>query len=166
MILQNLINKIDAAWILGCSANLRLAFLQGWSDGDGCVSSKSYYYSISTHCDHDFAENLLNSFAIGTYTSKTYIRTDGFESVLRAAELPPFKYARDRNQAMEKTKMMILNRRRRYKSNPLPKEEIEFMKERRREGCSYASIGEKLYDEYGYTLDARDIWRLIKGSSQ
>lgn len=41
--------------------------------------------------------------------------------------------------------------------------EIEFMKHCRRNGLSYASIGEKLYDKYGYTLDVRDIWKLVKG---
>ena len=32
----------------------------------------------------------------------------------------------------------------------------------RDEGCSYGEIGEKLFDSFGYSLDARDIRKLIK----
>jgi hypothetical protein len=36
------------------------------------------------------------------------------------------------------------------------------MEDLRTKGISYAKIGEHLFDKYGYTLDPRDIRRLIK----
>jgi len=38
-----------------------------------------------------------------------------------------------------------------------------FMLDLRTKGESYGEIGEKVFDKYGYTLDARDIRRIIFG---
>ncbi len=46
--------KVGAKWVLTAPDNLRRGFLQGFSDGDGGVSTRGYYFSISTHSDHQF----------------------------------------------------------------------------------------------------------------
>ncbi len=33
----------------------------------------------------------------------------------------------------------------------------------RQNGMSYGEIGERIYDRYGYTLDARDVRKIILG---
>jgi hypothetical protein len=155
--------KLDADWILKSPENYRRSFLQGWSDGDGGVSKKSYYFTISTHSDHDFVEKLLGSFGIETYRSRTYIRTAGFDAVCKVEKIPPFKYATDRQDALEKTVQMIESRRNSWKSNPPSKDELDFMKDLRQKGMPYGGIGEKLFDKYGYSMDARDVRRLVLG---
>ena len=37
------------------------------------------------------------------------------------------------------------------------------MKDLRQKGLSYGAIREKLFDKYGYTLDARDVRKIILG---
>ena len=153
--------EVNAKWILNAPENLRSAFLQGYSDGDGGVSSRGYYFTISTHSDHDFVEKLLGSFGVDTYRSKTYVRTAGFSAVRKAEKIPPFKYATDRQEALEKTVQMIESRKTSWKSNPPLQDEMNFMNDLRQKGLSYGAIGEKVFDKYGYTLDARDVRRII-----
>ena len=57
---------------------------------------------------------------------------------------------------------MIQSRKTSWKSNPPSKEEIEFMKDLSQKGLSYGGIGEKLFDNYGYTLDPRDISKIVR----
>lgn len=155
--------QIDANWILEAPKNLQSAFLQGLSDGDGGVSTKGYYFSISTYSNHGFVEKLLRNFNVDTHRQETYVRTAGFDAVRQIAQIPPFKYATQRQEALEKTVQMIESRRRSWKSNPPQQMEIDFMKNLRQEGASYGTIGMKLFDEFGYTLDARDVRRIILG---
>ncbi|TXT57823.1 MAG: hypothetical protein BAJATHORv1_10531 [Candidatus Thorarchaeota archaeon] len=154
--------KVDSEWILDAPRNLRVAFLQGYADGDGGVSSRSYYFAISTHSDHETVENLLQSLGVDTHRTKKYVRTANFQAVKNIAEIPPFKYARDRQRTLEKTVKMIEARRLSPKANPPSQEEIIFMKQLRAEGVSYGLIGEHLFDKYGYTLDPRNIRDFIE----
>lgn len=125
-----------------------------------------YYFTISTHSDHDFVEKLLNSFGVDTYRSRTYVRTADFSAVRQVEKVKPFKYAADRQDALEKTVGMIDSRRASWKSNPPKSNEVEFMKQLRKKGISFGEIGERIYDKYGYTLDSRDIQRLILGKKK
>jgi hypothetical protein len=154
--------EVKADWIPSAPENLRGAFLQGYSDGDGGVSTKGYYFTISTHSDHDFVEKLLGSFGVETYRSRTYVRTAGIDAVRQLGTIPPFKYATDRQKALDKTIQMIESRRTSWISNPPSKNEIDFMKDLRQIGTSYGEIGEKLFDRFGYTLDPRDIWKILQ----
>jgi hypothetical protein len=119
--------KTDAEWIPRAPENLRSAFLQGLSDGDGGVSTRGYYFVISTHSDHDFVEKLLKSFGVDTYRSRTFVRTASFDAVKQVEKIPPFKYATERQEALKKTVRMIESRRNSWKSKPLSKDEINFM---------------------------------------
>ena len=58
---------------------------------------------------------------------------------------------------------MIEARKTSWKSKTPTDEEIDFMKNLRVQGKSYGEIGEKVFDKYGYSLDARDVQRLILG---
>ena len=156
----------DAEWILKAPPRLRHAFLQGIADGDGGVSSYGYYFSISTHSDHEMIEGLFSSFGIGAYRSRTYVRTNGFEALKKAAEVQPFRHAKSRATKLEETVKMIDARRRRIKSNPPSKEEIGFMVKQRKEGKSFGVINESLFSKYGYTLDTRSIRRIVKGNER
>ena len=154
--------KVAADWILNAPDNLRKSFLQGLSDGDGGVSTKGYYFSISTHSNHEFVTRLLQSFDVDTYESKTYVRTAGMEHVKDLSSIPPFQYASGKQKALEKAVEMIDSRRRFVTSNPLPISDIEYMTKLRKEGLSYNDIGVRIFDRYGYSLDPRDIWRILQ----
>ncbi len=154
--------EVDGKWIQNAPEYLRRAFLQGYSDGDGGVSKTSYYFTISTHSDHDFVEKLLESFGVDTYRSKTYVRTAGTDAVREVEKIPPFKYATDRQESLEKTVRMIDARRKALASNPPSKVEIDFMKTLRQNGKSYGEIGEKFYDQFGYSMDPRSIWKILQ----
>ncbi len=158
--------EVDGKWILNAPENLRRSFLQGYSDGDGGVSKTSYYFTISTHSDHDFVEKILGSFGVDTYRSKTYVRTAGIDAVREIEKIPPFMYATDRQEALEKTVKMIDARRTALVSNPPSKAEIDSMNTLRQDGMSYGEIGEKLYDQYGYSLDPRNIWKILQDGQQ
>lgn len=126
--------KVDASWMLSAPENLRRSFLQGFADGDG---------------------------GVGTSESKTFVRSDGIESLKKALEIPPFRHADDRIADLEKSVRMFESRRHKIHSSPPSDEEMRFMIHRRHDDFSYAKIGEALYDKYGYTIDPRDIRLLI-----
>ena len=154
--------KVDAKWVLAAPDNLRRGFLQGFSDGDGGVSARGYYFSISTHSDHQFVEELLNSFGVDTYRSRTYVRTAGFDALKQMEKSQPFRHATQRQESLEKAVQMIEARKASWKSSPPSVDEIGFMRTLRQGGASYGEIGEKLFDEYGYTLDPRDIRKILE----
>ena len=154
--------KISADWILSSPRHLRIAFLQGLSDGDGCASYKANYFSISTHTNHEFAKALLGSFGLDTYTSKTYVRTRDIESLRNAAAVPPFKYATTRQDDLVKAVKLADATRRHIESNPPSADEIRFMAALRDKGLAFSAIREQLYCKYGYTLDGRTIRRLTR----
>ena len=41
--------------------------------------------------------------------------------------------------------------------------EIDFMKDLRQKGMSYGAIGERVFDKYGFTLDPRDVQKIVHG---
>ncbi|MHA2147534.1 MAG: hypothetical protein ACXAAN_02660 [Candidatus Thorarchaeota archaeon] len=155
----------DADWILRAPPKYRLAFLRGIADGDGGVSKSGYYFSISTHSDHDMLGKLLSSFDIQTYKSKTYIKTNGLVSLKQATDIIPFRHAATRMESLSKVRAMMDNRRGRIQSNPLSTEETRFIIEQRKRGLSYGGIDEALFDKYGYTLDPRSIWNIVNKKS-
>ncbi|MHA2150222.1 MAG: right-handed parallel beta-helix repeat-containing protein [Candidatus Thorarchaeota archaeon] len=77
--------------------------------------------------------------------------------------IPPFKNATDRQDALDKAVEMIEARKTSWKSKTPTDEEIDFMKNLRVQGKSYGEIGEKVFDKYGYSLDTSDVQRLILG---
>lgn len=154
--------KIDGDWILKSPKNLRVAFLQGFSDGDGHSDVTNGSFSISTHSNHEFVSKLLESFGIKTSHTETYVRTKNREDFLKATELPPFKYAKTRLEEMEQANKMIDVTRRSMYSNPLSEIEISRIKVLRNEGLSYGDIRERIFQEYGYSLHTFDIWNIVK----
>ena len=156
--------QISADWILSAPRHMRIAFLQGLSDGDGSASYKGDYFSVSTHSNARFVRALLESLGLETYTSKTYVRTKGICSLRGATLLPPFKHATARQLNLEKAVAMFDATRRRIRSNPPTAGEVEFMTKLAREELSFGTIRERLHDRYGYTLDPRDIQRFTRRS--
>ena len=157
--------KISADWILSAPRQLRIAFLQGFADGDGSASYKGNYFSISTHSNHEFMRKLFESFELETYTSRTYVRTKGVESLLKVASLPPFKHAATRQRDLEAAVVMFDATRRNIQTNPPSAGEVRFMEDLRRRGFSFGEIRKRLYEKYGYTIDQRDISRLVQGNT-
>jgi len=121
---------------------------------------------IEKDSDHDLIEGLFSSFGIGSYRSRTYMRTDGFASLKRVAEVQPFRHAESRISHLEKTVQMIEARKRNIKTYPPAPDETRFMANERASGASFGAINEKLFDTYGYTLDTRTMQRLIEGTKK
>ena len=156
--------EIDGDWILKSPKNLRTAFLQGLSDGDGHTDTTNGSFSISTHSNHEFVSKLLKSFGIRTTQTETYVRTKNREDFLKVSEVHPYKYARTRQEEMVDAIQKIESTRRNLSSNPLTDREIDRILELRNQGLSYGDIRNSIYNEHGYTLHSFDIWNIVKGN--
>ena len=99
---------------------------------------------------------------MGAYRSRTYVRTNGFHSVRKAAEVQPFRHAESRKTSLDEIVRMIDAKKQNIKVNPPSQNEIQFMKNELAEGKSLEAINESIFRKYGYTLDTRTIRRLIK----
>lgn len=81
--------------------------------------------------------------------------------MLKAAKLRPFRFARTRQETLEKAAEIHKATKRGIYSNPIPQEHVDLMGYLGKQGLSYGDIREYLYRKHGYTLDPGDIQRLI-----
>ncbi|KXH76221.1 MAG: hypothetical protein AM326_03290 [Candidatus Thorarchaeota archaeon SMTZ-45] len=151
---------VSADWILSSPKRFRVSFIQGWSDGDGSASPRGRYICISTTKNQNFAHRLLKSLGIDARITGSEVFTSGMENARLAARIPTFRYATERQDAAEKmVKMIEANRN--IRSNPLNREEIEYMTALRRSGLSWWDIHELVFDKLGTSIHRETIERAV-----
>lgn len=154
-------NLIDANWLLTAPYKIRLKFLQGITDGDGCATIKGQRIDISSYCNSQFFKELLKTFEIEASSTdkKTIIRRQ--ESIIRAAELPFFLFAEIRQKNANKLALMI-KARRKQKRRSVPYKVANQMKILRDQGESFGKIAEIIFDRHGHSYTVDKVIKTIK----
>jgi transposase-like protein len=144
---------VKADWILKAPSNLRKAFLQGLNDGDGYATIKGQ--SIGNACGPNvsFVKALLKTFNIQCTDDGQRVRIHSQEGIVRAAELPFFRYATGRQRNADKLADMMHARQQQRSTNMDSLEILEVMVQLRKEGLSYGEVAERLFDQFGVSLD-------------
>lgn len=152
-------DPVNADWILLAPREWRTPFIQGVCDGDGCASIKAQFLSIGTSSNFEFYQDLLKSFEIKSHKGDGAIVISSQESVQKANEIGMFRYAKSRQDNLEKLNRMIDS----YHSREIGTEEIELIRNSRKEGKSWGLISEEIFDRFGYTWPYYSIsWRAKK----
>ena len=156
---------VTADWILNAPFDMRRAVLQGLGDGDGSASVQGNYICISSKNNKQFIEKLIQTFGVKTRLARKDVVTTGMAEAKKAAQIPPFRYAKTRLEASKRMTRRI-DAKRRVRDNPLKPKEIEFILSMKREGMTAWKANEAFFDKFGTAIHNEVIKRLYRKSSQ
>jgi len=154
-------HPIRVNWLLTAPRHIRLKFLQGLNDGDGSASIKDQTLSNTCGPNIAFLRKLLQTLDIGSSKDEHRIKIKRQICVLRAAKLPFFLHATDRQKNADKLAEMIRVRR---EENPrfIPKEVIVEVHQLNRQRLSKGKIAELIFDKFRVSYDRRRINYILK----
>lgn len=143
------INPIQVDWLLKAPKEIRLKFLQGLNDGDGCACAKNMRLSIACGVNHKFVQSLLNTFNIDSnfLTEGRGLLIYKVESIIRATYLSFFLHATGRQDTAEKMVDMI-NARRVHMLTPISEEIMEYMLKQHQKGFSNGEIAVQIFEKF------------------
>ena len=151
---------IKADWILNIPQDWKVAFIQGLADGDGYTSIPRFDTGIATITNQEFFAELLASIGIESTTGDKRTRIKKQDEILKARELPLFKFATGRQQILDDMCNIIkLKPKRRHR---IPEEEKKLVMELYRAGLKPGKIVEILWHEYGLARTTDMIYTLIR----
>ncbi len=151
---------IKADWILNVPYDWRVAIIQGLADGDGYASVPRFDTAITTTTNEEFFARLLSSVGIQATTSDNRARVKQQDEILKARELPLFRFASGRQESLDNLcKIIKLKPKRRYR---VPEDEKKLVMELYRTGLKPGKIIEKLWHDYGLARTTAMIYTLIR----
>ena len=154
-------NSIDANWLLKAPYEIRLKFLQGITDGDGCATIKGQRIDISSCYNSHFFKRLLKTLGIEARSTERKTIINKQENIIRAAKLPFFLYAETRQKNANKLASMMQTRIK-QKRGPVPQEVALQMNILREQGESFGKIAETIFDHHNLSYTVDKVIRTIK----
>ena len=155
--------RISADWIIRAPENIRKAFLQGLSDGDGSVSLKGRYICITTWDNQKFVRDLFKTFDVDARINGIDVVTRGMAQARKAALIPAFRYAKSRLHASERLAEMI-EMKRSIRNEPFRPKEIAFVKSMSKRGHTPWDVSQAFLDRFGCFVNERTIATLMRRS--
>jgi hypothetical protein len=154
-------SPIKAQWMLRTPKAVRKKFLQGLNDGDGWASIKDQVLGNACQPNIDFYKQLLQTFDIDSRDDKMRVKISRQESIIRAAQIPFFLHASERQKAAEKLEEMMQVRR---NENPvfIPQDVINAVFDLYSKGHSTGAIAEIIFDNFRVSYDRRRILYILK----
>lgn len=156
---------VSANWIFSAPFHMRRAVLQGLGDGDGSASVQGNYVCISSKNNKQFIQRLLQTFGVKTRITDKDVWTTGMAEAKKAAQIPPFRYAKTRLEASGRMVRRI-DAKRRVRDDPLKPEEIKFILSMKREGMTAWEANEAFFDRFGTAINKSVVKRYYHRNSQ
>lgn len=151
---------IKADWILKMPRDWKVAFIQGLADGDGYASIPRFDTGIATTTNEEFIGKVLSSIGVESTTGDKRARIKKHDEILKARELPLFRFAIGRQQILEDMcKIIELKPKRRHR---VPEDEKKLVMELYIAGLKPGEIVEKLWHEHGLARTTDMIDTLIR----
>ncbi len=151
---------IKADWILDMPRDWKVVFIQGLADGDGYASIPRFDTAIATIKNQEFFAKLLSSVGIKSTTGDERTRIKKYDEILKARELPLFRFASGRQKILDDMcKIIRLRPKRRYR---VPEEEKKIVLKLHKSGLSVGQIVEKLWYDYGMARTVSVIEGIIR----
>ncbi len=151
---------VFADWIMQAPHDLRRAVLQGLGDGDGSASVQGNYICISSKCNKDFIEKLLQSFGLKTRRTDCDVVTAGMAEAKKAAQIPSFRFASTRLEASKRIVNRI-NGFRRVREYPLNQDEIKFIIDMKGKGMTVWEANEAFFDKFHTAIHKSVVEKLF-----
>ncbi|MHA1662446.1 MAG: hypothetical protein ACTSVR_04230 [Candidatus Thorarchaeota archaeon] len=151
---------IKADWILDMPHDWKVAFIQGLADGDGHASIPRFDTAIATITNKEFFAKLLVSIGIESRFSDYHVKVGKYDEILKARELPLFRFASGRQERLDDLCNIIkLRPKRRHR---ISEDEKRIVMELYRTGLTPGEITEKLWYEHGLARTTAMIYTLIR----
>jgi hypothetical protein len=154
-------DPIKVKWLLDAPKDQRIAFLQGLNDGDGCASVLDQRISNTCGPNISMVQELLATFDISSTHDEFRVRISTLEGLIRAAKLPFFRHATDRQANAEKLAKMAQVRLTQQPGISSP-EMLDRMIELKDRGFSNGKIAEIVFDEMGISFNPSTVRRRLK----
>lgn len=151
---------IKADWILEMPYDWKVAFIQGLADGDGYASIPRFDTAITTTTNEEFFVKLLLAVGIESTIDDNRARIKRYSEILKARELPLFRFAGGRQEILD-TMCKIIKLRPRERQ-PVPEDEKKIVMKLYRTGLTPGKITEKLWHEHGLARTTGMIDALIR----
>ena len=156
-------HAVRMEWMLQAPDELRKAFLQGMSDGDGWASVRDQCIGIYSGPNVNLVKDILKLHDIESKDDGQRVKIRTQEGVIRAAKFPLFRFATSRLNTAKKVAEMMETRQKQEITITNP-EIVKEMKQLRAKGYSYGKIAEHIYDKYGISYDHSAVIRRLKKS--
>ena len=138
---------IKADWILDMPYEWKVAFIQGLADGDGYASIPRFDAAITTITNVEFYIRLLSSVGINATARVDRARIKQHNEILKAGELPLFRFASGRQKILDEM-CTIIKKKPRGRQH-VPEDEKELVMSLYRAGLKPGEIVERLWREHG-----------------
>lgn len=150
---------IKADWILDTPQDWKVAFIQGLADGDGHASIPRFDTAIATSTNKEFFRKLFSSVGIESRFTDHHVKIGKYEEILKAKELPIFRFASGRQEILNDICKIIKLRPK--GRQPIPENEKKLIIDLHRAGLKPGGIVENLWHEYGLARTTTMIDSLI-----
>ena len=160
-------NPIRADWLLRAPKEIRLKFLQGLNDGDGCACAKNMRISIACGVNRNFVKRLLNTLNVESnfLTKGRGLIIYKVENIIRATKLPFFLHATGRQDTAVKMVDMI-NARRVHMHTPISEEIMGYMLKQHQKGFSYGEVAVQIFEKFRISYSSDRVRMNIKKLSK
>jgi hypothetical protein len=157
-----------ADWLLEAKRDLQIRCIQGLFDGDGWASTRNLQVGVAAIKQADFVEPLLHQVGLHPIrTSKNILVFDSLSQIQRAAELPVFFSATEKQMNIEKIVRM------KTATRAITKGSLEFLPhvrqiqdlKRNHPYLTANQIREVMFDRIGITYGSQTIERIISGGA-
>jgi len=150
---------IKADWILNMPYDWKVAFIQGLADGDGYASVPRFDAAITTTTNEEFFVKLLSLVGIESTAGDNRARIKKYDEILKARELPLFRFASGRKQILDDMYKIIKLKPKGRRH--VPDDERQLVMELYRDGLKPGEIVERLWREHGLVRTTAMIGTLI-----
>ena len=157
-------DDMRSKWILGIPEKERLAFLQGFADGDGFVSFSNREVAISSLSNRTFLRDLLRSFGIECRVKPVKVTTNRLKNVIQAARLPLFRHAKSRLKALRELSDYAIKRTSSGRQKP-SKEAIEMAIRLGGQGLSIGKTVYRIWKVLGEAITDKAVKKIFRDES-
>ncbi|MFW9959319.1 MAG: hypothetical protein ACFFCT_14725, partial [Candidatus Odinarchaeota archaeon] len=154
-------DDMRANWILTLPENQRLAFLQGFADGDGFASFFSNEVAIGSLSNKKLLHELLASFGISTQIKEYKVTTCKSDGIIAASKLPLFRHAKFRAKVLRELAEYWIERKK-QRRRKIPEEEIEFARTLQRDGMSIGRIVYAIWKKNGSAIAPTSLSKALE----
>ena len=151
---------IKSEWIPDMPHEWKVAFIQGLADGDGHASIRRFDAAINTTTNEKFFSKLLLSVGVASTYGDNRARIKQQNEVVKARELPLFRFASGRQDTLDDLSKIIKLKPRGRKR--VPEDEKELVMRLYESGLKAGEIVERLWYEHGIARTIEMIDTLIR----
>ncbi|TFF86652.1 hypothetical protein EU519_01090 [Candidatus Thorarchaeota archaeon] len=151
---------IKAEWILKMPQEWRVTFIQGLADGDGYASIPRFDTAITTTTNIDFFVRLLESVGIESTIDDDRARIKKQNEILKARDLPLFRFASGRQQILED--MCEIIKLKPKGRQHVSEDERKLIMDMHNSGLKIGEIVEKLWREHGLPRTTAMVDTLVR----